>query len=102
MQLFNAAVLANTKINQDIRESSNTRGKAMKKGDLLQNIATGEMAIVIREPFVKFFPDQHHCDAFDSGVASTAIRIKWIEGGYERTLKKKNLLRFWEVLSESR
>ena len=75
----------------------------MKKGDLLEHrSSSGEFAIIIRNPFTKFFPDEHHCDAFDSGVAATAIRIKWIQSGYEKTYKLSSIRRNWKVINENR
>ena len=73
----------------------------MKVGDLLRNVATGELAIVL-STFTKFFqdPDAYGCD-YDYGVADTAIRIKWIENGHERTFRRNRLKHNWEVISES-
>ena len=75
----------------------------MKVGDLLRNVATGELAIVL-STFTKFFQDKdaYDCD-YDCGVADTAIRIKWIENGHERTFRRSNLINLynWEVISES-
>ena len=74
----------------------------MKKGDLIRNKNTGEFAIVL-STYIRFFQDQSamHYD-FDYGVADTAVHIKWVEGGNERTLQRSKMHRNWEVLNESR
>ena len=74
----------------------------MKKGTLLRNKNDGKLAVIIQKPYVRFFPDHNHCDEFDSGEADTAIRIKWIEGGQEHTLRQGRMSRNWEVINEGR
>ena len=73
----------------------------MKAGDLLRNVATGELAIIL-STFTKFFqdPDAYGCD-YDCGVADTAIHIKWLDNGHERTFRRNRLKYNWEVISES-
>ena len=77
----------------------------MKKGDLLRNKLTGELATVIKEPWVKLFRDSSDWEAchagFDSGTAATAIRILWHKNGYEKTYMQTKLLRTFEVLKDS-
>ena len=74
----------------------------MKKGDLIRNKNDGEYAIIIRDPFVKFFPDFTDHRDIESGVADTAISIRWIKGGYETTFQKSKMKKNWELISESR
>ena len=71
----------------------------MKKGDLIKNKNDGEIAIILRT-WVKFFPDHNHCAEFDSGVADTAVRIKWMNGGQEHVLRRGRMKRNWEVISD--
>tara|TARA_A100001515_G_scaffold112289_1_gene93399 strand:- start:872 stop:1099 length:228 start_codon:yes stop_codon:yes gene_type:complete len=73
----------------------------IQKGTLLRNKSDKSYAIVIQEPSVRFFPDtDHRYGEFESGVADTAIRIKWIENGYEYTLQKSKMSRNWEIINE--
>jgi hypothetical protein len=75
----------------------------IQKGTLLRNKSDKSYAIVIQEPAVRFFPDANHrYGEFESGVADTAIRIKWIIDGYEHTLQKSKMSRNWEVVNENR
>jgi len=73
----------------------------MKKGDLIRNKNDGEFAIIL-STFTKFFQDPNYSGEYDYGVADTAVRIKWIEGGQEHTFQKSKMRRNWEVLNESR
>ncbi len=74
----------------------------MKKGDLIKNKYDGKFAIVLAT-YTKFFqdPDAHHF-SYDYGTAGTAVEIKWMECGMERTLRKSKMRHNWEVVSESR
>ena len=75
----------------------------IQKGTLLRNKSDKSYAIVIQEPFVRFFLDANHrYGEFESGVADTAITIQWIDGGYKHTLQKSKMSRNWEVVSEGR
>ena len=71
----------------------------LEKGDILRNKNDGEM-VIVTSMFTKFFQDPHayHYD-FDYGVADTAIRVQWIEGGQERTFRKGTMQRNWEIVS---
>jgi len=71
----------------------------MKKGTLIRNKSDGLYAIVISEPFVKFFPERGD---MDYGSADTAVRVKWVECGYERVMRQSSMKRNWEVISEGR
>ena len=56
----------------------------IQKGTLLRNKSDKSYAIVICEPYTKFFRDVEYIyGEFESGVADTAIRIKWVANGYE-------------------
>ena len=73
----------------------------IQKGTLLRNKSDKSYAIVIQKPFVRFFPDGgHRYGEFESGVADTAIRIKWIQSGYEYILQKSKMSTNWEVMNE--
>jgi len=75
----------------------------IQKGTLLRNKSDKSYAIVIQEPFVRFFPDANHrYGEFESGVADTAITIKWIVGGYQHTLQKSKMSANWEIVNENR
>ena len=71
----------------------------LEKGDILRNKNDGEM-VIVTSMFTKFFQDPHayHYD-FDYGVADTAIRVQWIEGGQEHTFRKGTMQRNWEIVS---
>ena len=71
----------------------------MKKGTLLRNKSDGKYIIVISEPFTKFFPEYGD---MDYGYADTGVRVKWIECGYERVMRQRNMKHNWEVINESR
>ena len=71
----------------------------MKKGTLLRNKSDGQYIIVVSEPFTKFFPEDGR---MDYGYADTAVRVKWIECGYERVMRQRNMKRNWEVINEGR
>ncbi len=75
----------------------------IQKGTLLRNKSDKSYAIVIQEPFVRFFPDANHrYGEFESGVADTAITIKWIVGGYQHTLQRSKMSANWEIVNENR
>ena len=71
----------------------------MKKGTLLRNKSDGQYIIVVSEPFTKFFPEDGR---MEYGYADTAVRVKWIECGYERVMRQRNMKRNWEVINEGR
>ncbi len=75
----------------------------IQKGTLLRNKTDKSYAIVIQEPFVRFFPDANHrYGEFESGVADTAITIKWIVGWYQHTLQRSKMSANWEIVNENR
>ena len=71
----------------------------MKKGTLLRNKSDGQYIIVVSEPFTKFFPEDGR---MDYGYADTAVRVKWIECGYEKVMRQRNMKYNWEVINEGR
>ena len=71
----------------------------MKKGTLLRNKSDGQYIIVVSEPFTKFFPEDGR---MEYGYADTAVRVKWIECGYERVLRQRTMKHNWEVINEGR
>ena len=71
----------------------------MKKGTLLRNKSDGQFIIVVSEPFTKFFPEDGR---MDYGYADTAVRVKWIECGYEKIMRQRNMKHNWEVINEGR
>ena len=71
----------------------------MKKGTLLRIKSDGQYIIVISEPFTKFFPENGR---MDYGYADTAVRVKWLECGYEMIMRRKTMVHNWEVISEGR
>ena len=73
----------------------------IQKGTLLRNKSDKSYAVVIQEPSVRFFPDTNHSyGEFESGIADTAIRIKWVISGYEHTLQRSKMSTNWEVVSD--
>ena len=47
-----------------------------KKGDLLRNKVTGDIAILRANPYTRFYPDAHHfSDGIESGTAETCFPI---------------------------
>ena len=47
----------------------------IQKGTLLRNKSDKSYAIVIQEPFVRFFPDANHrYGEFESGIADMSVR----------------------------
>ena len=69
----------------------------IQKGTLLKNKSDGQYIIVISEPFTKFFPENGR---MDYGYADTAVRVKWVECGYERIMRRKAMVHNWEVISD--
>ncbi len=73
----------------------------IQKGTLLRNKSDKSYAIVVQKPSVRFFPDANHRHGeFESGVADTAITIKWIDNGYQHTLQKSKMSTNWEIVSD--
>ena len=71
----------------------------MKKGDLIKNKSDGKFAIVLAT-YTRFFQDQSamHYD-IDYGSADTAVDIKWMDCGTERTFRKSKMRHNWETVS---
>jgi len=79
----------------------------LKKGDLLRNKVTGDIAILRANPYTRFYPDQYHgVGDIESGVATTCYPLTFtvIQGdeqqgiGVKINVKHKALIRNWERL----
>lgn len=79
----------------------------LKKGDLLRNKVTGDIAILRADPYTRFYPDQYHgVDGIESGVATTCYPLTFtvIQGYSDRgvgtkiDVKHKALIGNWERL----
>ena len=48
----------------------------LKKGDLLRNKVTGDIAILNANPYTRFYPDEHHgIGGIESGTAETCYPL---------------------------
>ena len=47
----------------------------LKKGDLLRNKVTGDIAIVRGKPFTRFYADEHGYGEIESGTAETCYPL---------------------------
>tara|TARA_Y100001938_G_scaffold151113_1_gene246176 strand:+ start:5444 stop:5710 length:267 start_codon:yes stop_codon:yes gene_type:complete len=83
----------------------------LKKGDLLRNKATGDIAILHNDPYVKFVPDSNFYQyGVESGTAETFFPLTYtvIQGdspmgtGAKVNIKQSILKRNWERVCESR
>ena len=79
----------------------------LKKGDLLRNKATGDIAILWADPYTRFYPDEYHrVGDIESGVVTTCYPLTFtvIQGdntaavGAKISIRKSNLKRNWERL----
>ena len=78
----------------------------LKKGDLLRNKITGDIAILNANPFTRFYPDEYHgINGIESGVASTCYPLTFtvIQDGHEGigakiNVRQEKLKRHWERL----
>jgi hypothetical protein len=80
----------------------------LKKGDLLRNKATGDIAILNADPYTRFYPDEFHgIGDIESGIATTCYPLTFtvIQGtssvlpsgvGTKISLKQDSLKRNWE------
>jgi hypothetical protein len=75
-----------------------------KKGDLLKHKTNGRYVTIVQEPYTKLFRDAQDIEAsrygFDCGIAATAIRIIYHEGGYEKTYKKSIVRKLFIKITE--
>ncbi len=81
----------------------------LKKGDLLRNKVTGDIAILRANPYTRFYPDEYHgIGDIESGVATTCYPLTFtvIQGsdqtgiGTKISVKHSALVRNWERLCE--
>ncbi len=81
----------------------------LKKGDLLRNKVTGDIAILRADPYTRFYPDQYHgIDGIESGVAETCYpltftvvqkepTVEFIEGvGAKINVRHGRFTAYWE------
>ena len=78
----------------------------LKRGDLLRNKITGDIAILRGKPFTRFYPDEHHgIGGIESGTAETCYPLVFtvIQDGFDGVgmkinVRQKKLKRNWERL----
>ena len=79
----------------------------LKKGDLLRNKVTGDIAILRGKPYTRFYPDEYHgIGDIESGVATTCYPLTFtviqdsnqIGIGTTIDVKHTSLVRNWERL----
>tara|TARA_B100001250_G_scaffold406158_1_gene424755 strand:+ start:590 stop:844 length:255 start_codon:yes stop_codon:yes gene_type:complete len=77
----------------------------LKKGDLLRNTTTGDIAILRADPYTRFYPDDcHGIGDIESGVATTCYPLTFtvIQGnnteavGAKISVRQSVLKRHWE------
>ena len=79
----------------------------LKRGDLLRNKVTGDIAILRSKPFTRFYADEHHgYHGIESGTAETCYPLIFtvIQGYSDRgvgtkiNVRQKQLKSHWERL----
>ena len=76
----------------------------LKRGDLLRNKITGDIAILRGSPFTRFYPDEYHgMGGIESGTAETCYPLVYtvVQGdfnsnGLKINVRQKQLIRNWE------
>ena len=77
----------------------------LKKGDLVRNKITGDIAILRADPYTRFYPDEYHgIGDIESGVASTCYPLTYtvVQGnnteavGVKISVRQSVLKRQWE------
>ena len=77
----------------------------LKKGDLLRNTTTGDIAILRADPYTRFYPDEYHgIGGIESGIATTCYPLTFtvIQGrnneavGAKISVRHSSLVRHWE------
>ena len=71
----------------------------LKKGDLIRNKTTGDIAIITGEPYVRFVPDDDfYTYGVESGVAMTFYPVTYTvkDKGFRSCVKQSILKRHWE------
>ena len=76
----------------------------LKKGDLLRNKITGDIAILRADPYTRFYPDEYHgIGGIESGIATTCYPLTYTVvqdntdgGGAKISVKHSSLVRNWE------
>ena len=79
----------------------------LKKGDLLRNKVTGDLAILNANPYARFYPDEHHgIGGIESGTAETCYPLTFtvVQGDSDRgvgtkvDIRHRRLKAHWERL----
>ena len=71
----------------------------LKKGDLIRNKTTGDVAIITGEPYVRFVPDDDfYTYGVESGIAMTFYPVTYTvkDTGFRSCVKQSILKRHWE------
>ena len=80
----------------------------LKKGDLVRNKITGDIAILRADPYTRFYPDEYHgIGGIESGVASTCYPLTFTvvqettivvnQGvGAKISVRHSSLKKYWE------
>ena len=75
----------------------------LKKGDLLRNKITGDIAILRADPYTRFYPDEYHgIGNIESGVATTCYPLTYtvvqdgVGVGAKVSVRHSSLVRNWE------
>ena len=84
----------------------------LKKGDLLRNKVTGDIAILNANPYTRFYPDEHHgIGGIESGTAETCYPLtftviqntdRYNRGlGAKVNVRHRRLKTYWERVSDT-
>ena len=73
----------------------------MDIGTLIIHKTDKKQAIIAGKPFAKFYQEYNPHGWGDYGSAQMAVRIKYVECGYERVVKVSSIKRNFEVLKSA-
>ena len=82
----------------------------LKKGDLLRNKVTGDLAILNANPYARFYPDEYHgWGGIESGTAETCYPLTFtvVQGDSDRgvgtkiNVRQGRLKTYWERVSDT-
>ncbi len=82
----------------------------LKKGDLLRNKVTGDLAILNANPYARFYPDEYHgWGGIESGTAETCYPLTFtvVQGDSDRgvgtkiNVRQRRLKTYWERVSDT-
>jgi len=77
----------------------------LKKGDLVRNKITGDIAILRADPYTRFYPDEYHgIGGIESGIATTCYPLTYtvIQGdntaavGAKISVRHSGFKKYWE------